>query len=182
MKVLTLLQYFFRALIAKEEYARYALAESLTRVIYPQYKFSEFGRLFLEDHNFIADYERFERNNYHSLDRKYVVYQMVKLAKHLEGDTAECGVYRGATSFLICKQIRGCEKTHHVFDSFAGLSAPGPEDGTYWQKGDLSAGEEVVKDNLKEFSFVQYHPGWIPDRFTDVADKRFCFLHIDVDL
>jgi hypothetical protein len=29
---------------------------------------------------------------------------------------------------------------------------------------------------------VVFHPGWIPERFTDVAERRFCFLHLDVDL
>ena len=26
------------------------------------------------------------------------------------------------------------------------------------------------------------HPGWIPDRFPEVADERFSFVHVDVDL
>lgn len=182
MKVFALLRCLRRAFLKKDEYAQYVLAESLTRVIYAPYKFSEFGRLFLEDQSFLKDYERFERQNHRSLDRKYVAYQMAKLVKHIEGDTAECGVYQGATSFLICKQMRDCGKTHHIFDSFAGLSAPGSHDGAYWQQGDLSAGEEVVRANLKDFSFVEYHPGWVPDKFAEVAEKRFCYVHIDMDL
>jgi hypothetical protein len=26
------------------------------------------------------------------------------------------------------------------------------------------------------------HRGWIPERFPDVADERFSFVHVDVDL
>ena len=29
---------------------------------------------------------------------------------------------------------------------------------------------------------VVFHEGWIPDRFGDVAETRFCFVHLDVDL
>ena len=29
---------------------------------------------------------------------------------------------------------------------------------------------------------VVFHPGWIPDKFADVDEKKFCFVHIDVDL
>jgi O-methyltransferase len=39
-----------------------------------------------------------------------------------------------------------------------------------------------VQRNLAEFPSVQYHAGWIPDRFGEVADKSFCFVHVDVDL
>ncbi|MEO0034391.1 MAG: hypothetical protein RLZZ501_414, partial [Pseudomonadota bacterium] len=29
---------------------------------------------------------------------------------------------------------------------------------------------------------VEIYPGWIPERFGEVADRRFCLVHIDVDL
>jgi O-methyltransferase len=35
---------------------------------------------------------------------------------------------------------------------------------------------------LGAISFVDIYKGWIPDRFHEVADRRFCFVHIDVDL
>ena len=37
--------------------------------------------------------------------------------------------------------------------------------------------------NLEKYaSRVVFHPGWIPDKFADVGEKKFCFVHIDVDL
>ena len=37
--------------------------------------------------------------------------------------------------------------------------------------------------NLTAFDdLIVFHQGWIPDQFSDVADARFCFVHIDVDL
>jgi len=29
---------------------------------------------------------------------------------------------------------------------------------------------------------VFYHKGWIPQRFADVSESDFCFVHLDVDL
>ena len=74
------------------------------------------------------------------------------------------------------------ERTHFIFDSFEGTSEPSAEDGRYWSEGDLSAGLDTVRDNLSEFDNVSFHKGWIPERFPDVEDRRFSFLHIDVDL
>ena len=63
------------------------------------------------------------------------------------------------------------------------MSEPGPADGTHWSRGDLAAGEEVVRLNLERFAErLRFHPGWIPERFADVADRSFAFVHVDVDL
>ena len=63
----------------------------------------------------------------------------------------------------------------------AGLSRPAPVDGGYWREGDCTTAETAARRTLAEFR-VKLYPGWIPDRFTEVADRRFCFVHIDVDL
>ena len=57
-----------------------------------------------------------------------------------------------------------------------------PADGDYWKQGDLSVFLDAVKTNLSQFSNVSFHKGWIPERFPHVADRRFAFVHIDVDL
>ncbi len=88
----------------------------------------------------------------------------------------------GATSWLICDANRGRGKLHHVFDSFEGLSMPGANDGSHWSRGDLASSEEVARSQLAEFEAVRFYKGWIPERFTEVADRTFSFVHIDVDL
>lgn len=182
MRLLRYLGYL-RRFGAGDEYVRFVLAERICRLIYPRYKFSEFGRIFLDDRPFIRWYESaLGRSNYHSLDRKYALDQLTQLVTHLPGDTAECGVYQGASSYLICRRMSGLGKLHHVFDSFEGLSAPRPEDGSYWRAGDLSAPEAEARETLRDFDFVAYHRGWIPTRFPEVADRTFCFVHLDVDL
>lgn len=182
MKVITGLRLIFKALEG-DEYSRFILAEKLSRTIYSRYKFSEFGRLYLHDNDFIRYYESFEgKDNYHSLDRKYALEQIMKLVSSVKGDTAECGAFKGASSFLICRSIVGSQKKHHIFDSFEGLSLPGNEDSSYWKKGDLASNETIIQESLKDFDFVVYYKGWIPEKFHEVSKLRFSFVHLDVDL
>ena len=183
IKAIAGIKYLVNFLRKRDERSRYVLAEALSRQVYPRYKFSEFGRLIEYDDDFVRYYEQFcGTENYHSLDRKYTLDQLMKLVTTVEGDTAECGVYRGASSYLICRRIVGLGKMHHAFDSFEGLSMPAPEDGTHWKKGDMAVNESFLMENLREFDYVVCHKGWIPEKFHEVENKRFCFIHLDVDL
>lgn len=124
----------------------------------------------------------------HLKDRKYVLFSMAQACAHLDGETVECGVFDGAGSFLICLATEGTLKAHHAFDSFEGLSTPLDEDlpnkdEVYrWEPHDLSFPVDRVKQNLRRFPFVVYHVGWIPERFEEVEDRTFSFVHVDVDL
>ena len=70
----------------------------------------------------------------------------------------------------------------HLFYSFDGLSKPSEKDmGTNMIEGDYLGTLEEVKSNLSEYSIFKYYKGWIPDRFPDVEDKSFSFVHIDLD-
>lgn len=165
------------------EETRYRAAEALIMSVYPTYKFSEFGRLFLDDQAFLNYYRRFmDPNNWHSLDRKYTLDQLLKLVLHLGGDMAECGAYKGASAYRMCLALRGTGKLVHLFDSFEGLSAPGKWDGDYWAEGRFQVPEETLQETLAEFDNYRVYRGWIPQRFGEVAERRFSFVHIDVDL
>jgi hypothetical protein len=143
-------------------------------------------KLWLCDEAFQEQYRKFDAKNLRSAERKFAVRELVRSLADVPGDTAECGCYEGATSYFICRE-RG-HGPHHVFDSFAGLSAPEMNDipqhasAFPWQEGDLSTSEEIAREKLAEFPFVRFYAGWIPERFQDVADRKFCFVHIDVDL
>lgn len=183
MRGLTALRLAWQALVRGDERARFALAEKAAGLLYPRYKFSEFGRTWLEDREFLARYaELCGERNWRSLDRKWTLDQFARLARDVPGDTAECGVFRGASSYFICRRMAGTGKEHHLFDSFEGLPAPSEIDGSYWKEGHLTAGPEFVRRALAEFPFVRLHPGWIPARFADVAERRFSLVHVDVDL
>ena len=49
-------------------------------------------------------------------------------------------------------------------------------------KKQFACSQEVVEQNLKEFEFIRYKKGWIPEKFFEAADMKFIFVHIDVDL
>ena len=133
MTLVTGFKLLWKKLFSKDEseFASYVLADKLCRVVYPKYKFSEYSRSWLEDDDFFRYYERFHgRENYHSADRKYFLKNLLKLVSGLPGDTAECGVYQGASSYLICEFFQRSGKKHYAFDSFEGLSQPAAVDGT----------------------------------------------------
>lgn len=184
MKLLT----FFRLLHKKffspreSDYASFVIAQKLAALWYPKLIIGEYGKLWEEDTQFFKYYRRFEDGNNSSADRKYFLRSLLSLTDGLPGQTAECGVYKGASSWLICEKMKDTGKTHYIFDSFEGLSAPAEIDGHHWRQGALRAGEEIVKANLSAYPSVRMLKGWIPERFAEVSDEVFCFVHIDVDL
>jgi hypothetical protein len=164
---------------------RYAWGERLFNAVVPDVRLSEYGRSVFTDAEFRTDYERFDRDNYRSYDRKFALRELLKLTHRLPGDVAECGVYRGGSSYLMAKELARCApaKRLHLFDSFAGLSTPGPLDGGHWRAGALVCALPEVRANLAEYAgLLDIHVGWIPDCFREAVDRSFCFVHIDVDL
>jgi hypothetical protein len=76
----------------------------------------------------------------------------------------------------------GKKRLLHLFDSFEGLSAPLKKDGDFWYENALAVSEEEARKNLRSFSNARFYKGWIPKRFAEVADRKFAFVHIDVDI
>jgi hypothetical protein len=117
-------------------------------------------------------------------DRCYMVQRFAAHATHLKGQFAECGVYRGATAFLIADEIRksGGDRKLHLFDSFQGMPETDPSRDTL-RRGDLGDVDLTdIQEFLKPFPFIEFHPGFIPGTFGSVQRDRFAFVNIDVDL
>lgn len=181
-RVMGLLARRFGGTTGERDHAAYDLAEMAAQFLYPKFLFSEHGRIWLEDAPFLDLCGSFDPSDRHSADRRYFLQSLLGLSDGLPGDTAECGAYAGASSLLICRGVQGTGREHHVFDSFDGLSVPEEADGNHWKEGDLRSSLAVIQERLSSYPFVRYHPGWIPSRFPDVSEKRFCFVHLDVDL
>jgi len=132
-------------------------------------------------------------------DRFHWLIQELDKTLPLEGDVAECGCYRGLSSFLICSRLKQhCAafdgRGYQIYDSFQGLSAPqavdtGPApEGAQSphpndvQQGRFTASLAEVKQALSSFPGVEYFPGWIPAAFPETAERRYRFVHVDVDL
>jgi len=175
-----------RRLTAKSERdhieSSFALVERLTARLLPGYVLGDYGKLWSRDAPFLEEYRRLDPSgSLRAAERRFLLRQLLPLLTGVPGDTAEAGVYLGASSWLVCDYFRGSEKAHYAFDSFAGLSAPGPADGAYWEQGDLASAEEIARARLEPFDAVICR-GWIPDSFENVDVGQLCFAHIDVDL
>jgi len=162
----------------------YAAVERCLAVLYPTAKIGEDLKSFWNDTAFVAAYQALVGDNYRALERKYTVYNLLNSLYWLCGEIAECGTYNGSTAYFmaLANERSGKDRNLYLFDSFAGLSQPGAEDGSYWRSGDLACPEEAVHRNLARFHKVYVYRGWIPTQFSRVADHRFCFVHIDVDI
>lgn len=151
--------------------------------ILPEYRFTYPQMTWWRNDLFNAYLHRFDEYGHFNTQRRWMLAQLMRLTETVPGDTAECGVYRGCGSWAILRmnEKSGFNRIHHIFDSFEGLSAPDAKDGGHWTLGDLAAGEAVVRDALGAGNYRLYK-GWIPERFSEVADRQFSFVHVDVDL
>ena len=149
----------------------------------PDYRLTWHQMDWWKDQQFNEYLNRFNERGGFNTHRRWMLWQLLRLISDVPGDTAECGVFEGSSSWLICTAVRSKDRRHHLFDSFEGLSSPDPEDGQYWRSGALAAGEDLVARNLAGFeSMLVFHKGWIPERFDEVQNEQFAFVHIDVDL
>lgn len=132
-------------------------------------------------------------------DRLFALTQLFRETLPLQGLAAECGCFRGLSSHVLCSLLKSVDsrfdgKGYRIFDSFAGLSEPQPEDAVegndlaakrlrkMTHSGAFAASLEMVQSNLGEFPGIEYFPGWIPQAFPDETAARYRFVHVDVDI
>lgn len=162
----------------------YGAAESALMQIYPTAWIGEDQKSFWREARLVEAYQRLCGANRRSYERKFALVNLLKLSLRTDGDVGECGVFEGATAWFMADSLReaNAERPIHLFDSFEGLSNPASVDGDFWRRGSLAAPEAAARRNLSEFQNVRFYKGWIPARFSEVSDRSFSFVHIDVDL
>ena len=174
-----------KLILSNDPLFRFEILRRIGKVLLPVYRFKWPQMEWWYD-KFFNDYLiKFDEMNGMNSDRRWMQYQLLRLTENVPGDTAECGVYKGAGSYLICKFNQGSnlfKRKHYMFDSFEGLSEPTGLDGVFWKKGDLFCPEDIVKKNLSDFTDISFHKGWVPQRFNEIAHLNFSFVHIDLDL
>jgi O-methyltransferase len=138
-----------------------------------------------------------QTDNFSKQLRFYSLQQIIEyvLALKLNGDVAECGCWKGHSSFIISTLLskNNFQNQFHIFDSFEGGLSEKTEKDQNDQYG--LSGEETIKEKemffsleenvgkvLEKFDFIKLYKGWIPDRFEEVKGQKFSFVHIDVDL
>jgi O-methyltransferase len=174
------------ALQNNAEALRLQLLNRVARLLFPGYRLRFPSLDWWRNDDFNAYLRRFGELADFNSDRRWTVHQLLRMIGDVPGDTAECGVFRGASSYLILKANSAGsarhDRHHFLFDSYEGLSPTGDSDGDHWQGGDLAVSVAEVEGRLGGTGSFTCLKGWIPDRFAEVADRRFAFVHIDVDL
>jgi O-methyltransferase len=113
----------------------------------------------------------------------YMLYSIVRHLMKVPGEVAECGAYRGGSSYLIAKVLDG-RKRLYMFDTFAGIPAGVPgKDNRYINGGEFAdTSLEDVQRFMAPFKNVEIRKGFVPDTFAGLEANYFSFVHIDLDI
>lgn len=117
-----------------------------------------------------------------SLVEAYQLYKIVRDFNKIIGDIAEVGVYKGSSAKIIC-YAKDPNKSLHLFDTFGeGLPEPGKFDEKF-SKGNFAISSfEEIKNQFKNESNVYFYKGEFPKTADPIKDKKFSFVHLDVDI
>lgn len=114
---------------------------------------------------------------------KYVLYRHAEDAvARCAGGVAECGVYQGGTAYLLAEVAAKYGRQLSLFDTFAGMPETDRAKDRHVQGDFADASLGDVRQYLSAFNNVEYFAGLIPGTLAAVADRRFCFVHIDLDI
>src|ERR1700730_11117179 len=81
---------------------RFTAVRILARLIYPELRLRYNSQDWLNDRAFNEYLELFAETRGINSGRRWMVYQLLRATQEVPGDTAECGVFQGATSYIIC--------------------------------------------------------------------------------
>lgn len=107
----------------------------------------------------------------------------VERTAKVPGDIAEVGTYKGVSAKLIA-EARGVksDKAIYLFDTFTGLPDLEEIDKSHFKERQYQAGEKDVANYLSSYPNVFLYAGIFPDTAGPIKEKRFSFVHLDVDL
>jgi len=134
--------------------------------------------------------------------RFYALTQALEAVSRLEGWVAECGCWKGLSSYLMCEYLRARRPDFRgagvmVIDSFEGLSQPGQHDvidremvvkgisrkgRPFKTTGAYTASIEHVRGVLADYPEVEFSKGWIPAVLQALPERTYRLVHVDVDL
>ena len=121
-----------------------------------------------------------------------IILGLMKSVIHLDGDLAECGVYRGKTLIPVGLYLtqHGIVKKLYGFDPFEGFGrvdhGGATEDAYIEEHGELAdTSIDYVQRMVDRFNLtdqVSLIKGFFELTLSNLTMKRFCFVHLDVDL
>lgn len=111
-------------------------------------------------------------------DRLENLARLVRSVRHLPGELAELGTYRGGSASVIA----GCcpEKRIRLFDTWEGIPEDDQLEGGH-RRGEFAADFDEVRRFLELYD-VEYFRGIFPDTAPAANDDtRYAFVHLDAD-
>lgn len=141
----------------------------------------------LTDREFAPLQARITDNTLVDRYRLYELWQLVGQVAHVEGALLEVGVWRGGTGALIAKraQLAGIKDPVFLCDTFSGVVKAGSADSDYKGGEHADTSETIVQrllDDLQVKNAVLVKGVFPDDTGKQLADRRFRFAHIDVDV
>ncbi|MBC7873214.1 MAG: class I SAM-dependent methyltransferase [Ferruginibacter sp.] len=155
-----------------------------------------------QDKKFLDIYKKIKDHTLVPVERCYTLYQTVKyiIKNNIEGDFAECGVWKGGSCMLIAyvlQQAGISNRKIYMYDTFEGMTKPGEMDGQeekdQWERGRVTdtlnnmcySPIEEVKVNINS---TGYHPGNImmvkgrvEDTLPGTMPAKISLLRLDTD-
>ncbi len=109
---------------------------------------------------------------------------------HIEGNVAECGVYRGDSAKFINKYFS--DRKLYLFDTFEGFEhedldyeienlSEGFNDSFFNEDIFKDTSVDIVKRKMSKVENVMIKKGFFPETAADIEDS-FCFVNLDMDL
>jgi hypothetical protein len=123
-----------------------------------------------------------------------ILLALIDRTRHVPGDLAECGVFRGASLVPMAIHLRQTAPERHLFgfDSFQGfdnsilrdIGMGGPPEGNKRVGGFRETSHELVLNKLRRFRVenVTLIPGYFRESLAQCADRRFSFVHLDIGI
>ena len=124
-----------------------------------------------------------------------IIFELLKRTADIEGDLAECGVFRGESLIPTAVYLKQTGKKKILFglDSFEGFDETvhqdirlgGERDSEKRVKGFNQTSLEYVQNKLKTFeaeSQVRLIRGFFHETLSSIQDRRFSFVHLDCDI
>ena len=137
---------------------------------------------------FLPDFQKYyaiaEPRTVVSPDRCFVLYILLKQALTIDGDIAECGVYRGGTAAMLAKVIAetGGRQKFYLFDTFGGMPKTDKKHDLHNEGDFADTSAEDVEAFVNQPDIAIIRKGFIPETFAGLEARRFAFAHIDVDI
>ena len=109
------------------------------------------------------------------------------IARDVQGDFVECGVYNGGSAAAMACALRSSNRRIWLYDSFQGMSASQEIDGAFASRyvGELAGDEERVREAMRVACFPDdryiIRKGWFVDTLQLLLPETVAQLHIDAD-